>query len=111
MITERTEKSASKKSSRRQFLGRASLGTAAVGILAHVPAFGQSVSQGGFSQAGNTGSDPRVAKSFALRIAAATKDAAGVVPPPPTDGGGGRGSRKTGSPTQRGFFGCMRGGG
>src|SRR3954451_20152456 len=86
MITERTEKSASKKSSRRQFLGRASLGTAAVGILAHVPAFGQSVSQGGFSQAGNTGSDPRVAKSFALRIAAATKDAAVAVPPHTTNG-------------------------
>src|SRR3954470_6352491 len=71
---------------RRQFLGRASLAATAAEILGQVPAFGQSVSQGGFSQTGNTGVDPRVAKSFALRVAAATKDAAVAVPQHTTNG-------------------------
>ena len=86
MTTERTEKRASNMSSRRQFLGRVSLGTATVGILAQVPAFGQSIAPGGLTQAGNNGGDPRVAKAFALRVAAATRDAAVAVPPHTTNG-------------------------
>jgi hypothetical protein len=71
-------------SNRRQFIGRASLAATAAGILGQVPAFGQS--SGAFSQQGTNGIDPRVAKSFALRVASATKDAAVAVPPHTTNG-------------------------
>ena len=78
------EKSSSSGSNRRQFLGRVSLAATAAGVLGQVPAFGQSLEAQ--AQVANAGGNPRVAKSFALRVAAATKDAAVAVPPHTTNG-------------------------
>ena len=70
---------------RRQFLGRVGLAATAAGVLGNIPsAFGQSAN---FAAAQpQNGSDPRVAKALALRIAAATKDATIPVPPHTTNG-------------------------
>jgi hypothetical protein len=86
VTTQRTNtKSQKGDSNRREFLGRAGLAATAAGFLANIPsAFAQSAR--GLRVQPQNGSDPRIAKSLALRVGAANQDAAVAVPPHTTNG-------------------------
>jgi len=83
-VAKATKSIKDRKPNRRQFLGRVGIAATAAGVLNNVP---RAFAQSDFSQVQpQNGIDPRVAKALALRVAAATKDAAVPVPPHTTNG-------------------------
>ena len=82
-------------SSRRQFLGRMGVATAAAGVLGSIPSALASTNGSPLSDSG--ASDPRVRQAYNLRLATAVKDKNTPVPPHTTNGDEGRYSDHSGS--------------